>query len=138
MVMDTPSNKGGYNVIFLCIRSKYCLNGTYLRNISNRVCYVIGILIGVRVRDRASLNLNPTTKKPPHKKPTKKNLKKIIFFYKSEQLFEKNSYFFFCLFPFFFDCFFIWKKGLVLYNKKKLNNCSKKPCLYGILWYYSS
>ena len=72
MGMDTPSNKGGYNVIFLCIRSKYCLNGTYLRNISNRVRYVIGILIGVRVRDRASSNPNPTTKKPPHKKKKRK------------------------------------------------------------------
>lgn len=78
MVMDTPSNKGGYNVIFLCIRSKYCLNGTYLRNISNRVRYVIGILIGVRVRDRASLNPNPTTKKPPHKKMLKIKKSKIF------------------------------------------------------------
>ena len=78
MVMDTPSNKGGYNVIFLCIRSKYCLNGTYLRNISNRVRYVIGRLIGVRVRDRASLNPNPTTKKPPHKKMLKIKKSKIF------------------------------------------------------------
>ena len=82
MVMDTPLNKGGYNVIFLCIRSKYCLNGSYLRNISNRVRYVIGILIGitigVRVRDRASLNPNPTTKKPTHKKMLK--IKKAKFF----------------------------------------------------------
>lgn len=78
MVMDTPLNKGGYNVIFLCIRTKYCLDGTYLRNISNRVRYVIGILIGVRVRDRASLNPNPTTKKLPHKKMLKIKKSKIF------------------------------------------------------------
>ena len=75
MVMDTLLNKGGYNVIFLCIRSKYCLNGSYLRNISNRVRYVIGILIGVRVRDRASLNPNPTTKKPQQKNAQNKKSK---------------------------------------------------------------
>ena len=78
MVMVTPLNNGGYNVIFFCIRSKYCLNGTYLRNISNRVRYVIGILIGVRVRDRASLNPNPTTKKTPHKKMLKIKKSKIF------------------------------------------------------------
>ncbi len=92
MVMDTLLSKGGYNVIFLCIRSKYCLNGTYLRNISNRVRYVIGILIGVRVRDRASLNPNPTTKKPPHKKNAQ-NKKKQNFFYfeKLAKKTQKNS-----------------------------------------------
>ena len=78
MVMGTLLSKDGYNVIFLCIRSKYCLNGSYLRNISNRVRYVIGILIGVRVRDRASLNPNPTTKKPPHKKMLKIKKSKIF------------------------------------------------------------
>lgn len=82
MVMVTPLNNGGYNVIFLCIRSKYRFNGTYLRNISNRVCYVIGILIGVRVRDRASLNPNPTTKKPPHKKNAQNKKKQNFFYFK--------------------------------------------------------
>ena len=90
MVMVTPLNKGGYNVIFLCIRSKYCLDGTYLRNISNRVRYVIGILIGVRVRDRASLNPNPTTKKPPQKNAQNKKKQNFFYFEKLAKKTQKN------------------------------------------------
>ena len=118
MVMGTLLNNGGYNVIFLCIRSKYCLDGTYLRNISNRVCYVIGILIGVRVRDRASLNLNPTTKKPPHKKPTKKNLKKLFFFINPNNCSRKIATFFSVYSRFFLIVFLSEKKTLFYIIKK--------------------
>ena len=56
---------------------------------------------------------------------------------KSEQLFE--------LFPFFFPVYsrfflivFLSEKKTLFYIIKKNEQLLKNPCIYGILWYYSS